>query len=78
MEYLGRLKFSFLRIWKIVTKPIKSHYLYVVRQGSVLGPVLFTLFTTTLSAIISSFDNNHQLYADVTQMFMIVFISFNL
>ena len=33
-----------------------------------LGSVLFTLFTTPLSAIISSFDKNHHLYADDTQM----------
>ena len=35
-----------------------------------LGPVLFTLYTTPLSAIISSFDINHHLYADNTQMYM--------
>ena len=35
-----------------------------------LGPVLFTLYTTPLSAIISTFDINHHLYADYTQMYM--------
>ena len=39
-------------------------------QGSVLGPVLFTLYTTPLSAIISSFDINLHLYVDYTHIYM--------
>ena len=40
-----------------------------------LGPVLFTLCTTPLSAIISSFDINNHLYADDTQMYMSLSVS---
>ena len=40
---------------------------YRVPQGYVLGSVLFTLYTTLFSAIISSFDINHHLYFDDTQ-----------
>ena len=40
-----------------------------------LEPVLFTLYTTPLSAIISSFDINHHFYADDTQIFMSLSVS---
>ena len=40
-----------------------------------LGPMIFTLYTTPLSAIISSFDINHHLFADDTQMYMSLSVS---
>ena len=40
--------------------------MYGVPQGSVMGPILFVLYTTPLSNIIANYSVNRQLFADDT------------
>ena len=48
----------------------RSDLSFVVPQGSVLGPLLFTLYNTSLSSLISGHAIPHHLYADDSQLYI--------
>ena len=61
---------SFVRIGSISSSTISLDT--GVPQGSVLGPLLFTLFTTPLGDIITWFELRFHQYADDTQIYIAI------
>ena len=51
-----------------LSRPQDLHF--GVPQGSVLGPFLFCLYTTSISQIITNHDVSHHMYADDTHVYI--------
>ncbi|GFS08365.1 hypothetical protein ElyMa_003012100 [Elysia marginata] len=52
-----------------VSSPVSSLQ-FGAPQGSVLGPLLFTLYTSPVADIAKCYDVKYHLYADVTQIYI--------
>ena len=61
-------RFQFVRIGRFSSKNISCTC--GVPQGSVLGPILFNIYTSPIASIAESHNTRQQQYADDTQLYI--------
>ena len=66
-SYLSELS-QFVRISTASSKPTVCHY--GVPQGSILGPILFTVYTSPVAKFADAYRVIQQQYADDTQLYI--------
>ena len=67
-SYLCNTWAQSVRIGKMCSNPRPLHF--CIPQSSVMGPILFTLYTSSLSDVISKHRVKYHLYADGTQLYL--------
>ena len=65
-------RFQHTSVGESLSEPV--HLQFRIPQGSVLGPILFTLYTSSLATLLEAHNVAYHLYADDTQIYFQIYI----